>query len=187
MNNSNAIIPGSLSALAKQNNMSIAETFMNADVIIIIDTSGSMHTNDSRGGRSRYDVACEELTALQKSMPGKIAVIAFSSSVLFCPSGIAEYLGGGTDLAKALKFAKVADVAGMQFILISDGQPDDENSALNVAKTYQNKISVIYVGSESNPMGREFLERLAAATGGKTVTAAQAKELQASVTYLLGA
>ena len=181
----NAIIPGSMSSIAQASHQSLAETFLSVDVIIIVDTSGSMDQHDSRGQRSRYEIACEELGNLQRSLPGKIAVISFSSDVKFCPAGIAEYFGGGTDLAKALKFIKVADIPGMQFILISDGQPDTESEALKVAKTFQNKISVIYVGPESNPSGRNFLERLAAATGGKAVTADRAKELAASVQLLL--
>jgi len=42
-----AIVPGSIGAIAKSNRTSIAETFANADVVIIVDTSGSMHTTPS--------------------------------------------------------------------------------------------------------------------------------------------
>lgn len=181
----NAIIPGSLSAIAKQENKSIAETFVNADCIVIVDTSGSMSSHDSRGGRSRYEVACEELKQLQASHPGKIAVLAFSDQVEFCPAGIPIYFGCGTDMAKALQFAKIADVPGMQFILISDGEPDDPAKTLSIAQTYQNKISTIYVGPEESPTGRKFLEQLSQVTGGKTATADRAKELKASIEKLL--
>jgi hypothetical protein len=115
-------------------------------------------------------VACDELATLQTSLPGKIAVIAFSSDVQFCPSGVPTYFGGGTDMAKALQFAKVADVPGMQFILISDGQPDDPDRTLTIARTYKNKISVIYVGPEDLSLGRDFLDKLAKTTGGQFVT-----------------
>lgn len=179
-----AIVPGSLSAIAKQENKSIAETFVNADLIVIVDTSGSMEGLDSRGGKSRYDVACEELAYLQANHPGRIAVIAFSNDVMFCPTGIPTYFGSGTDMAKALQFAKIADVPGMQFILISDGEPDELQATLEVARTYRNKISTIYVGPESHPAGRDFLNRLAAATGGQTVTADRAKELKAKIETL---
>jgi Mg-chelatase subunit ChlD len=183
---SSSIIPGSLSAIAQQNNTSIAETFINCDVIIIVDTSGSMASRDSRGGLSRYDVACEELAELQRKLPGKIAVISFSDSVAFCPAGIATFMGGNTDLAAALRFVKIADVPDMHFILISDGQPDSEDAALGVARTFKNHIDVIYVGPENYPMGRDFLARLAHATGGKAVTADRAMELQAGVLSLIG-
>jgi len=78
-------------------------------------------------------------------------------------------------------------VDGMQFILISDGQPDSPEKALAIARTYKNKINVIYVGPEDNPQGRDFLTRLASVTGGQTVTADRAKELQSGVLKLLGA
>src|SRR3990172_10796994 len=138
------LVKGSLSAVAQQNNQSIAETFINADVIILTDTSGSMAAADSRGGRSRYDVACEELKNLQASLPGKLTLLSFSDDVIFCPSGVPFNYQGGTDLAKALQFAKVADVTGIRFIVISDGQPDNEEAALKVARTFNNRIDTIY-------------------------------------------
>lgn len=180
----NQIIAGSLSALAKQENKSIAETFVSADCVVIVDTSGSMASHDSRGGKTRYEVACEELKQLQATHPGKIAVLAFSDQVEFCPFGIPTYFGGGTDMAKALQFAKIADVPGMQFILISDGEPNDPPKTLSIAKTYRNKISTIYVGPEDQPAGREFLRKLAEATGGQAIISDRAKELKASIEKL---
>jgi uncharacterized protein with von Willebrand factor type A (vWA) domain len=182
-----AIIPGSIGALAKQQNKSIAETFLSCDVIVIVDTSGSMDTNDSRGGRSRYQVACEELADLQNSLPGKIAVIAFSDEVMFCPDGKPWQYRGGTLLAKALRFAKTADISGMKFILISDGEPHDESDSLRVAQTYTNRIDVIYVGPKEHPAGREFLQRLAQASGGQMITADRVKELASEIQFLLKA
>lgn len=184
--NNTAIIQGSISAIAQQNNKSLAESFVSADAIVIVDTSGSMSSSDSRNGKSRYDVACEELAQLQNSLPGKIAVLAFSDDVMFCPSGQPHDYCGGTDLAKALRFAKSADVEGMQFIVISDGEPDDRAEALKVAKTFKNKINVIYVGPEKSPSGRNFLTELAAASGGVAVTADRAQGLlEASKKLLL--
>lgn len=179
------IVVGSLGSIAKQSGKSLAETFLNADVVVIVDTSGSMAMRDSRLGQSRYTVACEELARLQNHLPGKIAVIAFSDMVLFCPSGVPTYFGGGTGMAGALRFAKVADVPGIRFILISDGQPDSEADTLAVAQTYKNRIDVVYCGPEEHPIGRDFLMRLAALTGGSSVTVDRAKELKAGVQALL--
>jgi len=181
---STQIIPGSIGAIAKQSNKSIAESFISADAIAIVDTSGSMLSEDSRDNKSRYDVACEELANLQNSLPGKIAVISFSDYTEFCPSGQPRLMGCGTNLAGALQFCKIADVPGMRFIVISDGQPDDRDQALGIAKTYKNRIDTIYVGPESNPSGRDFLTQLAKASCGQTITADRAKEL-ASATRLL--
>lgn len=181
----NQIVPGSLSALSTQTGKSLAESFLSCDIICIVDTSGSMSADDSLGGRTRYEVACDELAKLQKTLPGKIAVLAFSHSTEFCPSGVPTFLHGGTDLAGALRFAKVADVPGMTFFVISDGQPDSEAEAIKIARTYKAKINVIYVGPEDHPTGRDFLTRLAQASGGQAVTADRAKELAASVERLL--
>lgn len=179
------IVQGSLSMVAKQTGKSIAEAFIGVDSIIIVDTSGSMDSCDSRGNQSRYTIACEELANLQKNLSGRIAVFAFSDDVIFCPSGIPHYFGGGTDLAKALRFIRIADIPGTSFYLISDGQPDAPDDALAVARTYQNKINVIFVGDERVPTGRDFLQRLAKATGGKTVTVDRAKELKTGIETLL--
>ena len=184
---SNALVPGSIAAIALQSGKSIAESFVNADCIVIVDTSGSMASHDSRGGRSRYDVACEELKNLQNSLPGKIAVLSFSTTVEFCPSGVPFDFGGGTDMSKALKFAKMADVPDMSFIVISDGEPDDPNETLTIARSFKSKISTIYVGPENQPLGRDFLNRLAQASGGQSITVDRAKELASGIRYLLNA
>lgn len=183
----NSIVPGSIESLAQQNGTSIAESFLSADAIVIVDVSGSMDTPDSRGGRRRYDVACEELAKLQASMPGRVAVVAFSSIVQFVPGGVPPLLGAGTDLAAALRFVKVADEC-VQFIVISDGQPDDEQEALKIAKSYKSKINCVYVGPERNRYGAEFLRRLASASGGVYTVAEKAQELSAKVqAFLLSA
>lgn len=178
-------VGGSLADMAKRGNASLAETFIGCDAVVIVDTSASMDMADSRGGRKRYTVACEELAALQANMPGRIGVIAFSTSVVFVPGGQPPYLGGGTDLASALRFARIADVAGMRFIVISDGEPDNEAGALAEAAQYRGRIDTVYVGPEARPYGRDFLARLAAASGGMSVTADRAHELAASVERLL--
>lgn len=176
-------VPGSLASQAATTGQSLAQTFINADVIILVDTSGSMAGTDMTD-KSRYDRACDELAKLQASLPGKIAVLSFGDFTLFCPSGIPTKPVGMTDLTGALQFAKVADVADMQFIVISDGEPNDEDSALRVASTYQNKIDTIFIGREGDS-GQRFLARLAKASGGKAIKDFSAKQLESSVRGLL--
>lgn len=171
-----AIVKGSLSAIAQQDGKSLAETFIHCDAVVIVDTSGSMDAHDAPGGKTRYQAALDELSALQEQLPGKIAVISFSSSVQFCPGGIPVWLGQTTDVAGALQFARVADVPGMRFFLISDGEPDDPDAALAVARQYRAKINTIYVGPEIG-CGRKFLEKLASVTGGASEVAELTKAL----------
>lgn len=179
------IVKGSLTDVAKSNGQSLAETFVGAEMIVIVDTSGSMETADSRGGQSRYDVACEELARLQEAAAGRVAVISFSGNVVFCPSGVPWNFRGTTDIAAALRFASFADVEGIRFVLVSDGEPNDEAATMREAAKYQNRIDTIYVGPESNPDGREFLQRLAAASGGKSMTADRAVGLLDATQKLL--
>ena len=51
--NNNQLVVGSLGAIAQERNQSIAESFVNADAIIIVDTSSSMGQHDARSGKSR--------------------------------------------------------------------------------------------------------------------------------------
>lgn len=161
MTNDLTIAKGSLLDVANQNKTSLAETFIHADGVVIVDISGSMAQNDSRNGKSRYDVACQELLNLQKNFSGKIAIIYFHDNPAFCPTGILDRPQGGTNLAEALQMARIADsILGFKFFLISDGEPDNEDLALQIASTYQNPIHTIYVGAEMG-RGRDFLQKLA--------------------------
>ena len=179
-----AIVPGSVSAIAKQSGKSIAETFLSVEMVILIDVSGSMACHDSRGGKSSYEVALEELAKLQANNPGKLGIIAFSSNPVFCPGGQPDLMGGGTNLTGALDFAKVADTGDMRFVVISDGEPDDDTTALTRAQSYKGRIDTVYVGPEGGS-GSEFMQLLAKRKGGMSLTAAKAQELAAATTLLL--
>ena len=179
-----AIIPGSLSAVVEAGKP-MALAFMDIESVVIVDTSGSMSDRDARGGKSRYDVACEELRNLQANNPGKILVISFSTNAQLCLGGVPFYEGGSTNLDGALRFAKQYDIPGTAFFVISDGRPDDERAALEVAAQYQGVINTIFVGPESDRFGRDFLARLAEKGSGKTVLAEKANLLASHIERLL--
>jgi len=185
MNNNLSLRPvsGSIAAQSAAAHKPLAETFINADVIVIVDTSGSMGQTDGTE-RTRYERACAELEKVQATMPGKICVISFSDDCLFCPSGVPWDYQRGTDLVKALNFAKVADVPEMRFIVISDGEPDDEQAALDTARKYKNHIDTIYIGSK-NGSGQDFLARLASVSSGISAKDFSAHQLSSTVYGLL--
>lgn len=177
-------VPGSLRAQAQAAGTSLAETFLSCDLIILVDVSGSMDAPDAPGGRVRYDAACDELAKLQASHPGKVGVIAFSTTPQFCPGGTPPFLAGGTNLAEALDYAHLVD--GLcELVVISDGEPNSEHQALQAAARYrESTISCVYVGPEGGA-GQAFLRRLAQASGGQAVTAAKTAQLAAQVERLL--
>lgn len=168
---SNLAIKGSLNAMAAQGNIGLAEAFLSADTIICVDTSGSMAQRDrvDDDKRTRYQRACDELVKLQGTLQGRIAVMSFSSTTLFCPDGKPLDQGGGTDLAGALEYVHIADGLVNRFIVISDGYPDDAQKALVVAKTFTSTIDCIYIG-EPGSGGESFLKQLAQSRGGSAST-----------------
>ena len=165
------VAAGSLSDVMKREDKTLAESFLSCDAILICDTSGSMCSQDAPGNLTRHEAARRELRRLQSSHPGKLAVVAFSSQVRFCPSGIPFRFDGGTNMAKALEFVKPADGCGVRFFLISDGEPDSKSETLKAAKTFRSRIDVVYIGPEDGGAwgGREFLQKLAGVTGGKFI------------------
>ena len=185
---STAITTGSLADITKRDNLSLAESFLHCDAILIVDMSSSMGADDAPGGISRYDAAEKELRALQREMPGKIAVVAFSGQPVFCPGGVPARLGGTTDMAAALKFVLPADGLA-QIVLISDGQPDSERETLAVARRFTSRIDTVYIGPADGwaASGREFLAKLAAATGGRASMSKAPGLLQQEVVKLLAA
>ena len=184
MNDNNALVIGSLAAIAKQAGHSLAESFIGCDIVILLDVSGSMDAKDARGDRRRYDIACDEMTRLQADLPGRCAVIGFSAYPEFAPNGKPRFQAGTTDLAKALQFAKAADVGGVRFVIISDGQPDSEREALAAAAKFQGRIDCIYIGPEGDRQGRDFLDQLANAHGG-TADTVKVHQLAAKIERLL--
>jgi len=168
---STQLVYGSLQDIAQRSGRPIAETFLSVDALVMVDTSGSMDMHDCQGNRSRYDLACEQLIRLQRDLPGKVGVISWSSHAIFDSGGIPTFLQGGTDLAGVLKFVKPADGTSIKLILISDGEPDygSQQACLDLAKQFKSHVQTIYIGPEDGS-GRDFLRRLAEATGGQAVS-----------------
>lgn len=184
----NEIVYGSLGYMEQQGK-SIAQSFLSVDAIVMIDTSGSMAQADCQNGQTRHAVACDELRRLQRQIPGKLAIIEWSTSHAFCPGGIpGPAVGSSTNMAGVLEFVKIADGTDIKFILISDGEPDTEQHTLDVARTFTSHIDTIYIGPEGG-MGADFLRRLSALTGGRaqTQSAREIVNLADSITRLLTA
>lgn len=180
------IVVGSIAAVQQRTNVSLAESFLSVDAIILVDVSGSMAAHDAPHGLSRYTAACEELALLQAELPGKIAVIAFSDRAQFCPGGVPPLMAKGTDMVAALRFVKPADGLDIRIILISDGEPDDAEDTLRMARKFKSHIDTVYIGSERG-RGRDFLATLSGATGGQHLESVRPAMLAEPVRNLLAA
>ena len=182
----NSIVPGSLSQIAQQNNTGLAESFLGADYIIVLDMSGSMSSHDAPGGKSREQVAEEDVIHLQTMHKGKIALFCFADYCIFAPGGVPLNCGGSTNMAAALRYIQAADDCGSKIILVSDGMPNDASETLRIAREFKNKIDTIFCGPETDTEGgRAFLEKLARATKGKSYQSDSPGLLGTSVEKLL--
>ncbi len=182
----NAIVSGSLSDIAQTKNQSLAESFLNAEMVILLDNSGSMATGDAPGKRMRREMAEEHLTRIQGKFPGKVALICFADDVQFVPDGNPTYVGVGTNIANALQFIHIADDCDLKIVLVSDGEPDNKQTALDTARQFESKIDTIFCGPEDDIYGgRRFLQKLADITGGQFFQSDKPGMLADSVETLL--
>lgn len=182
------MVKGSVASFAKNKNIAIAEAMTEVDVVVLLDRSYSMQMNDAPEGRRRFDVACNQLAWLQGQMPGKVAVVGFSSSPELCPNGIPSITDGSTDMVEALRFVQPFDGL-VRFVLISDGEPDDKFHTLKIASRFRSQIDTIFCGPEKDHAGRDFLAELAQATRGesKHITPDHLDQLGSGVLRLLNA
>ncbi len=185
-----SIVPGSVADLARQNGGRIAPP----SVIIVFDHSGSTEEMDARlldGSRaSRWSAGCEQLALIQARMPGKIAVLAFADVVTPCPGGVPPEPTGFTDLALALRMARQADTGAVRFVVISDGQPNDKGTALDLARAFVGQIDAVLVGEGAaweREQSANFMQELALVGRGTfTRDASGMRHLGEAVLKMLG-
>ncbi len=180
------VVPGSQLDAARKAGLTLAQSFLNAELVVLLDNSGSMSSADAPGDKTRRDYAGEQMRRIQGQNPGKVALICFGSFVEYSPGGAVLGVGGGTALHAALEFAKIADNTGLKILVVSDGEPDDETKALYIARQYKSKIDVLYCGPENDRTGgRAFLQKLASVTGGQFFSSDKPAELEGTVKRLL--
>jgi uncharacterized protein with von Willebrand factor type A (vWA) domain len=161
----------------------------NRDYTLIIDKSGSMSTPDQRGGRSRWEEAKESTIALARKCeqfdPDGITIYVFSSRFRRYDDVTASKVeqifqendpAGSTNLTMVLTDAtnnyfqrkKVgqAKAEGETILVITDGEPDDRRSVIDIIiettrrleRDEELAISFIQVGSDSG--ATKFLKAL---------------------------
>ncbi len=134
-----------------------------ADTVILADVSSSMA--DMAGARRKIDILREALDNVRPSIP-TARVLAFGSTVTDAPASIPDP-SGGTALHLALDHA--ASYRPRRTIVISDGEPDNEQQALDAAERLSGTIDIIYCGLDGNRRAIDFMHRLARLGGGRVV------------------
>lgn len=125
---------------------------------LLLDVSGSMGA-EIEPGKTAWDA----LNRLSLQFAG-VRRIAFSTSAHAISTGSLPRPNGGTDMAAAFEMMK--KIGCRHGVLITDGEPNDEFTALNAAKGL--RLDIFYVGAGARPA---FLDRLAAQCGGTAQSA----------------
>lgn len=150
-------------------------------VVVLADVSASM--GDRAGSRRRIDVLRE---ALVGAPPARLIAFASEPIEIDEPARLPAP-AGGTALHLALDLA--ATLRPVRTLVISDGEPDSEDLALEAAERVPGTIDVIYCGPEENQRARDFLARLARAGAGRYTAhdlARRPEQLGPAVRALLG-
>ncbi len=158
------------------------------DVLLLIDTSGSMAGKKIEQARNgAVDFA---RSAITRSYVTGLAVFADRAAMVCDPTADAHLfmkkvarvnvgvVGGTTDLAAGLTLAgKFRDLAAV--VVVTDGQSNDNNAALQVAALLKNRsIDIICIGTDD--ADADFLKRLA--TRSDLATHVPSKNLRAAIT-----
>ncbi len=140
------------------------EKLKDRDYYIVLDKSGSMVETDTPTGKSRWDYAKESVmaiaTTLQEFDPDGISIVPFASHFQLysntTPAKLKEVYAenspmGSTVLAPALqacfddydrsKKAGTAKANGAIVVIITDGQPSDENAVARAIVKFGNKLT----------------------------------------------
>jgi hypothetical protein len=177
----------------------LQQRFANAgsDVVALCDVSGSMWDIVGRTGICKFDHLVAALKDVVVGFP-QLAMVAFASRGVKATLADFElemqqkhtqlrsgafghvpapfdYLGGGTDMGGAIEF-----VAGnwkpRKTIIITDGQAQDPNHALQAVDLLTGSVDTIYCGADADP-AVDFLRKLSRAGVGTHVSWDGAVEL----------
>lgn len=158
------------------------------NVLLLIDTSGSMAgTKIEQARNGAIDFAHSAIT---KSYATALAIFADRAAMVCGPTSDAGrfakkiarvdvgLVGGTTDLAAGLALArKFRELAAV--VIVTDGQSNDNNAALQVAAALKNRsIDIICIGTDD--ADADFLKQLA--TRSDLATHVQSKNLRSAIT-----
>lgn len=166
--------------LGKSSLMDLAKSARRS--LLLVDTSGSMSNFIASGG-TRIDALRKTVTELKSTH--SVPVASFSGRGVRMIEGEIPNPAGHTPLTEAIDFGKYQGATHL--VVVTDGEPDNQHSALDSARSFGGVIDVFFIG-DPNDFGAAFAKRLAESTGGNVnVTDLGApKQLAAGIAGLLG-
>ena len=123
---------------------------------LLLDTSGSM-SMECKGKDRRIDVLRKAVEALEWQ---SYRLFTFDSFCVEIPNPSALWAtGGGTALDLGLR--EIAKLNPSQTVIISDGEPNDEQDALIAVESLTGTISTIHIGDDRDKAAIAFMRKLA--------------------------
>ena len=123
---------------------------------LLLDTSGSM-SMECKGKDRRIDVLRKAVEALEWQ---SYRLFTFDSFCVEIPNPSALWAtGGGTALDLGLR--EIAKLNPSQTVIISDGEPNNEQDALIAAESLTGTISTIHIGDDRDKAAITFMRKLA--------------------------
>lgn len=190
-NNTLSISQTALDRLTKTTERSSLDSLVTARTqrsLLLVDVSGSMSDTfrDGEGIVRKIDKLRTIVETLQTTHPVPVAAFGINGYGVELVERIPEP-SGMTPLHKAIDFGRIQEATHL--VVVTDGQPDDAEAALNAAKFFGGKIDVFYIGSPGTA-GAAFCEKLAKLAGGScgvTDLTGEPKKLAAGIAGLLTA
>ncbi len=133
-------------------------------LVMLIDTSGSMDEICQGTGRKRRIDVLKEAIASIGWQDYQLVCFNFKVVPIQAVRDICEPCGG-TALHRAIDYA--ASLYPSLTLVISDGEPEDEDLAIKSAEKLSGTISTLYVGDDSNKEAIAFMAKLAKLGCGK--------------------
>lgn len=123
---------------------------------LLLDTSGSM-SMECKGKDRRIDVLRKAVEALHWQ---SYCLFTFDSFCVEIPNpSVLWATGGGTALDLGLR--EIAKLNPSQTVIISDGEPNNEQDALIAAESLTGTISTIHIGDDQDKAAIAFMRKLA--------------------------
>lgn len=131
--------------------------------LFVLDVSGSM--DDKVGEKRKINHLRDVMATYQDAK-----ILCFSSNIKKASDtqSIPDP-GGSTNLGGAFKHIHqnlMKIDAPERLVLVSDGEPDDEQDALEQAKNLSLPVDIIFIG-EKESRGNRFMHKLSSVTGGQ--------------------
>jgi len=130
--------------------------------LLLVDCSGSMADRIASGER-RIDALRKRVELLRETHPVPVAAFGVRCAGQVEVVDTIPEPQGSTPLDLAIDFAMAQGATHL--VVITDGEPNDEASALASARIFGGVIDVFFIGDEGS-YGAAFCKRLAAASGG---------------------